>query len=76
MISEIAMMIGDDIGVAIKVDTDKDGRCLGTCMRIRVLLDISKPLRRVARISWESSSSSWVVGLKYEKHLISATTVV
>lgn len=49
MFSDIAMLVGDDIGVAIRVDTDKEGRYLGTCMRIRVLLDISSPLRRVAR---------------------------
>lgn len=74
MFSDIAMMVGDDVGVAIKVDTDKEGRCLGTCMRIQVLLDISKPLRRVARISWEPSSPPLVIGLRYEK--LSATVVV
>lgn len=30
MISEVGMMVGDNIGVAIKVDSDYQGRCLGT----------------------------------------------
>lgn len=67
MFSDIAMMIGDDIGVAIKLDSDKKERCLGTCMRIQVLLDVYKPLRRVARLLVDSSSPPLVVGLRYEK---------
>lgn len=64
MFSDIAMMLGDDIGVAIKVDSDKDERCLGTCMRVREMLDVSEALRRV---SVYSSFPPLVGGLRYEK---------
>ncbi|GMN33677.1 hypothetical protein TIFTF001_004277 [Ficus carica] len=67
MIREIGMKIGDAIGVAILVITDEEGRCIGPYMRLRATIDITKPLRRVAKVSLGSSGKSVWVDLKYER---------
>lgn len=50
MIEEIGQIIGDDIGVCERVMADEDDCCIGLYMRIRVLIDITKPFWRGARI--------------------------
>ena len=66
MIREIGMKIGDAISVAILVITDEEGRCIGPYMHLRAIIDITKPLRRVAKVSLGSSGGSVWVDLKYE----------
>ncbi|XP_073152541.1 uncharacterized protein [Henckelia pumila] len=67
MISDVGMMLGDIIGVAINVEADEQSRCLGPFMRLRVIIDITKPLRRVARVALGSVSNPVLVYLRYER---------
>ena len=50
MIREIGERIGNGIGKFIDIVTDKSGRCPGSYMRLRVQIDVSKPLRRGATV--------------------------
>ncbi|KAK6158731.1 hypothetical protein DH2020_006045 [Rehmannia glutinosa] len=45
MTDKIGHIIGDELGIAMEVDTDADGRCLGSFLCVRVLIDVTKPLR-------------------------------
>ena len=47
---EIGLLIGDQTGVCVEVDTNENGKCTGKFFCIWVLLDILKPLRHGARI--------------------------
>ncbi|XP_073046173.1 uncharacterized protein [Primulina eburnea] len=47
MLNDIGTLIGNAVGQIVSVEADDRGRCLGLFMRIRVLMDISKPLRSV-----------------------------
>ncbi|GAB2212089.1 hypothetical protein Droror1_Dr00025434 [Drosera rotundifolia] len=42
----VAMVVGDKVGRFSEVDVDDNGRKIGRYLRIRVKLDVTKPLRR------------------------------
>ena len=67
MIKEIGEIIGRCFGQSIEVEADAEGRCNGHFMRIRVLLDTSKPLRRGARIRLGSKGDVVWVDVRYER---------
>ncbi|KAK6156052.1 hypothetical protein DH2020_010300 [Rehmannia glutinosa] len=67
MYDKIGMVIGDGLGIALEVDADDKGRCLGHYMRVRVLMDITKPLRRGAPIRLGSNGNRVWVDFKYER---------
>lgn len=46
----VGRAIGRGFGKCITVDADVNGMCHGVLLRVRVLLDISKPLRRGGRV--------------------------
>ncbi|TXG51132.1 hypothetical protein EZV62_023656 [Acer yangbiense] len=50
MTKEIAQFIGDIIGEVREVDTSPTRDCLGKFVRVRVAVDITKPLRRFLRV--------------------------
>ena len=58
MILEIGEKIGNGIGKFIDVVADKNGRCPGIYMRLRVQIDISKPLRRGATVQLGSNGAT------------------
>ena len=64
---KIGMMIGEATGVAIRVWKDKDGMCTGSFIRIRVLVDVSKPIRRVVPVRLGSSGAVHWAELKFER---------
>ncbi|KAK6143492.1 hypothetical protein DH2020_023840 [Rehmannia glutinosa] len=68
MTEKIGRVIGDGIGIALEVDADSEGRCLGSFLRVRVLTDISKPLRRGAPIRMGSKANKIWLDFKYERH--------
>lgn len=51
---------------SLNVNTDSSGRCVGGLMRIQVLMDIYKLLRRRARIQLAGGGAIVNVDLKYE----------
>lgn len=49
------------------MDTDDDDKCLGTFMRLRVKYDVSKSLRRSAKLTLDHKLPPVRVLLRYEK---------
>lgn len=47
MIEEIGVLVGNGVGKCIRVESDVQGCCLCPCMRLKVLIDVSQPLRWV-----------------------------
>ncbi|KAK6154906.1 hypothetical protein DH2020_009154 [Rehmannia glutinosa] len=56
---------GDTIGKFLEVDVDSDGCSFGRFLRIRVEMDITKPLRRVVKTSFRGTE--FVLPIKYER---------
>lgn len=63
---EVGMNIGATLGKVEKVDANMKGFCLGKFLRVRVLLDISMPLRRGRKVCLGEHGQKWVE-LKYER---------
>jgi hypothetical protein len=65
MSREVGLNIGSSMGVVEEVDVDDDGVGWGEFLRVRVILDLSKPLPR-GRTIRVREKSVWVT-FKYEK---------
>ena len=63
---EVGLSIGATLGKVEKVDANTKGFCLGSCLRVRVLIDISKPLCRGRKVHLGEHGLRWV-DLKYER---------
>ncbi|BFG14566.1 hypothetical protein CerSpe_008400 [Prunus speciosa] len=68
MTRAMGKLIGDALGLHVVTDQSRRGECLGSYLRIRVLLDVSRPLRRwlAVRLPDDSGTVEWVQ-LRYEK---------
>ncbi|KAL2935792.1 Gag polyprotein [Bienertia sinuspersici] len=64
-ISEIAMSIGESMGGFMEYD-DSDPLGLENFMRLKVMINIEKPLRRGLKIAIGAHTSKWV-DIKYER---------
>ncbi|CAI9769984.1 unnamed protein product [Fraxinus pennsylvanica] len=64
---EIAEVIGSQLGIYVEVDTDLSGSCWGSYMRIRVKLDVSKPLVATMDLQLGSMGGTVEVEFKYER---------
>ncbi|POO03303.1 Zinc knuckle CX2CX4HX4C [Trema orientale] len=60
-------MIGDHAGIRINVETDEQGCYIGKFMKIRVLIDIFKPLWRGSRVRVGAGTMVHWVDFKYER---------
>ncbi|GMN58292.1 hypothetical protein TIFTF001_027393 [Ficus carica] len=67
MTREIGEKIGNGIGRFLDVVTDKKGRCPGVFMRLRVQIDVSRPLRRGALVQLGSNGAKMWTSFKYER---------
>ncbi|GMN44875.1 hypothetical protein TIFTF001_014061 [Ficus carica] len=67
MIREIGEKFGNGIGRFLDVITDKNGRCPGMYMRLRVQIDVSRPLRRGAMVQLGSNGAKVWTSFKYER---------
>ncbi|TXG53199.1 hypothetical protein EZV62_022368 [Acer yangbiense] len=65
-ITKIAKWMAEQIGEVIEIPTESRD-CWGKFLRIKVRIDISKPLKRWLRLSLDKSGNIVVVGLKYER---------
>lgn len=63
----VATMLGNGIGEFLEVDSNEDGDCWGPSLRIRVNIDISKPLRRGIKFCVENNPKELWVEIKYER---------
>ncbi|KAK3211949.1 hypothetical protein Dsin_016655 [Dipteronia sinensis] len=67
MTREIGCFLGGLIGVVVRVDGGDSGECVGKFMRIRVRIDITKPLRRCLRVDVLGDRAETVMLLRYER---------
>lgn len=67
MSEEVGMMLGNHIGTAISVDKDATGRCFDSFLRVRVIIDITRPLLRGSKIRLGSQAEASWVEFRYER---------
>ena len=63
---EMGELIGKSIGVVVKVVDLEDDGAGGEFLRVRVTLDISKPLPHCSKLKSKGRQLGWV-GIKYER---------
>lgn len=68
MTRAMGKLIGDTLGTYVVTDQSRRGDCFGSFLRIRVLLDVRRPLRRwlAVRLPIASGTVEWVQ-IRYEK---------
>ena len=66
LMCETGELIGKSIGVVVKVADPEDDGVGGEFFRVRVALDISKPLPRFSKLKSEGRQLGWV-DIKYER---------
>ncbi|XP_073041756.1 uncharacterized protein [Primulina eburnea] len=59
--------LGERIGRVLEVDGEEDGNCTGKFVRVRVLLDITKPLLQGLRVKPEEAEEEICILLLYER---------
>lgn len=67
MNKEIALFLGKQGGEVEEIDVDVLGLCVGKYIRIRIRVDVSKPLKRAVRLSTDLSEKPIPIVLRYEK---------
>lgn len=63
----MAEKLGNAIGEFVEVDCDESGNCWGFSSKIRVITDITKPLRRGIKINIDGSMNGYWVPIRYER---------
>lgn len=63
----IARKIGDKLGTFLEWDKDKSNNSWGNSIRVRVKIDISKPLRRGFMFKIKESSEECWISIRYER---------
>ncbi|KAI8004921.1 Uncharacterized protein LOK49_LG08G03245 [Camellia lanceoleosa] len=66
MTKAVGYLIGNKIGSTVDVEYGADRMAFGRYMRIRVTLNVAKPLRRGMKLAVHNRESVWVV-FKYER---------
>ncbi|XP_050222146.1 uncharacterized protein LOC126672240 [Mercurialis annua] len=67
MTREAGLSLGAQIGEVEEVDPGATGDCLGKYLRVRVKMDITKPLKRGLKVKLEAEGAPTVIMLKYER---------
>lgn len=60
-------IIGGQIGQVRRVDRDREGRCRDPFVRVRILIDFSKPLRRGMFVNLGAAAENIWIDFKYER---------
>lgn len=63
----MAKRVGDAIGKFIEVGSNQDNFCWGESLRIKILIDITKPLRRGIWIKLGESQEKFWIHIRYER---------
>jgi hypothetical protein len=71
---QVGLRLGSSVGTVDEIDTDKEGIGWGEFLRVKISLDISKPLLRGRKLKYEGESY-WIV-FQYENYLNFAINVV
>ncbi|XP_075483839.1 uncharacterized protein At4g02000-like [Primulina tabacum] len=67
MQSTILRNIGSKIGQVLDIEAGDDGNCIGRFARVRVMLDITKPLKQGIWVQTEEKSEAVCIVLLYER---------
>ncbi|KAL5852590.1 hypothetical protein ACOSQ3_007708 [Xanthoceras sorbifolium] len=67
MSRDVGLFLGEMIGEVLEVDPGSSGDCLGKFIRVRALVDVGKPFRRVLRVIIGEPEVECVVILKFER---------
>ncbi|KAL5759944.1 hypothetical protein ACOSQ2_018782 [Xanthoceras sorbifolium] len=67
MSRDMGHFLGEMIGTVVEIDPGSSGNCLGKFVRVRVLVDVSKPLKRILRVDVGDPNDVCIVMLKYER---------
>ncbi|KAL5815295.1 hypothetical protein ACOSQ4_025936 [Xanthoceras sorbifolium] len=67
MTKEIGWALGNKIGRVTDIDVGATGDCLGRFLRVRVVIDVSKPLSRYLRVCLLEGDPDTVLLLRYER---------
>ncbi|KAK3227100.1 hypothetical protein Dsin_006962 [Dipteronia sinensis] len=59
--------IGKFLGEVVDIDVGASRDCLGKYLRVRVVISISKPLKRFLQVDLTGSRKETILVLKYEK---------
>jgi hypothetical protein len=62
---EVGFKLGAAAGLVEDVDTDKDGIGWGECLRVKIKIDLYKPLVRGRMLKFDGKST--LIGFKYER---------
>ncbi|TXG50019.1 hypothetical protein EZV62_025894 [Acer yangbiense] len=67
MTSEIGRFLGSMIGEVKEIDDGGSGDCVGKYIRVRVVVDVTKPLRRMLRVDVLGDGKETNMLLRYER---------
>ncbi|KAL5753227.1 hypothetical protein ACOSQ2_023734 [Xanthoceras sorbifolium] len=67
MTKNIGLMLGERIGKVKDIDVGASGDCFGKFLRVKVSIDVTKPLKRVLRVKLDGSKAEKMLLLKYER---------
>ncbi|KAL5546097.1 hypothetical protein UlMin_005784 [Ulmus minor] len=66
MSKAVGSILGNMVGLVQEVECNQDELCLGTFIRVRVIIDISKPLKRILKVHLGSDKELVTILLRYE----------
>ncbi|TXG64262.1 hypothetical protein EZV62_011256 [Acer yangbiense] len=75
MMKEIGRFLGSIIGEVWEVDTGPSGDYLGKFLRIRVAIEVDKPLRRFFRVDVLGDGEEMVMPIQYERPIFAFAMV-
>ncbi|TXG72948.1 hypothetical protein EZV62_001527 [Acer yangbiense] len=67
--SPIEWFLGNMIGEVREIDTDPSGECVGKFIRVRVVINVKQPLRRILRVDVMRDGKETTMLLHYERLL-------
>ena len=54
---DMVQELGEYIGSVEEIDTDEEGNCIGEIVRLRISVDITKPLQKILKVETEDEGS-------------------
>ncbi|TXG72493.1 hypothetical protein EZV62_001072 [Acer yangbiense] len=67
MTKEMGIFLGKILGDLVDIDVGVTGECFGKYMRLKVVIDVSKPLQRFLRLDLQGNGMESLLLLRYEK---------
>ncbi|KAL5572800.1 hypothetical protein UlMin_022397 [Ulmus minor] len=66
MSKTVGSILGNMVGLVQEVECNQDGLCLGTFIRVRTIIDNSKPLKRILNVRLGTGKELVTILLRYE----------